>query len=141
MHKFWAICRVVRGQTHFQDNRDVAGMLHALKYPQSQKITPKPRFCLPLLQLCCMNNCTNSTNILHFQQRGHMMDGHQTVDFSCSPLVELQFLLRHHELRLELVPLLQHLLQLLHGEPRSVGVCQVHHQLVGPGVLLWQAGQ
>lgn len=47
-----------------------------------------------------------------------------------SPLEELQLLLSHHELSLELVPLLQNLLQLLHGEAGSVGVGQVHHHLV-----------
>lgn len=55
---------------------------------------------------------------------------------SGSPLVQLQLLLGHHELGLQLVPLLQNLLQLLHGEPRSVRVCQVYHQLVGSRCLL-----
>ena len=48
------------------------------------------------------------------------------VRFSCSPLEQLKLLLSHHELRLQLVPLLQHFLQLLHGEAGPVGVCQVH---------------
>lgn len=58
------------------------------------------------------------------------------VRLSFLPLIQLNFLLSHHELSLELVPLLQNLLQLLHGEAWSVGVCQVHHQLVRSRCLL-----
>lgn len=53
-----------------------------------------------------------------------------------SPLEQLKFLLRHHQLSLELIPFLQNLLQLLHGEARPVGVRQVHHQLVRSRCLL-----
>lgn len=53
------------------------------------------------------------------------------------PFVELKLLLGHHELSFQLVPLLQDLLQLLHGEAWSVGVRQVHHQLVRSRCLLW----